>query len=171
MWILFSSGERSFIFLSSCHGFGRMENGEERTRRGAYDLCLYYISPESCECSHAHFDHSRPIADEFPHAHAYFGPGTDDECKTKLEPYNTDPAISHKYDPRIFDPEVSKEHWSELQGPWGPFGVFDHAMDVFGNGSFWIIQAPGHMPGNLCAAARVEGGEWVLLGSDCAHSR
>lgn len=138
---------------------------------GAYDLCLYYISPESCECSHAHFDHSRPIADEFPHAHAYFGPGTDDECKTKLEPYNTDPAISHKYDPRIFDPEVSKEHWSELQGPWGPFGVFDHAMDVFGNGSFWIIQAPGHMPGNLCAAARVEGGEWVLLGSDCAHSR
>ena len=27
------------------------------------------------------------------------------------------------------------------------------------------------MPGNLCACARIESGEWVLLGSDCCHSR
>ena len=27
------------------------------------------------------------------------------------------------------------------------------------------------MPGNLCAAARIKGQEWVLLGSDCCHSR
>jgi glyoxylase-like metal-dependent hydrolase (beta-lactamase superfamily II) len=44
-------------------------------------------------------------------------------------------------------------------------------MDYFGDGSFWVIQAPGHMPGNLCAALRLEDGEWVLLGSDCCHSR
>lgn len=27
------------------------------------------------------------------------------------------------------------------------------------------------MGGNLCAAARLETGDWVLLGSDCCHSR
>ncbi|KEF56016.1 uncharacterized protein A1O9_07596 [Exophiala aquamarina CBS 119918] len=107
--------------------------------------------------SHAHFDHCRPIADEFPRAHAYFGPGTEQECEGKMEPHNTDPSISHKYDPRIFDRDVSKERWSELEGPWVKFGAFDKAMDIFGNGAFWIIQAPGHMPGNLCAAARTEG--------------
>jgi glyoxylase-like metal-dependent hydrolase (beta-lactamase superfamily II) len=44
-------------------------------------------------------------------------------------------------------------------------------MDFFGDGSFWIIQAPGHMPGNLCACARLKNGEWVMLASDCCHSR
>jgi len=88
----------------------------------------------------------------------------------KLEPYNTDPKIGHKFDPRIFDPKISKEKWEELQGPWVKFGPFDKAMDFFGNGSLWIIQAPGHMVGNLCAAARLEDGHWVLLGSDCSHT-
>ena len=37
-----------------------------------------------------------------------------------------------------------------------------------------IIDAPGHMPGNLAALAKIEHhGElhWVLLASDCCHSR
>jgi glyoxylase-like metal-dependent hydrolase (beta-lactamase superfamily II) len=76
-----------------------------------------------------------------------------------------------QWDGRFFDPEKKTERWEELEGPWTKFGPFDQAMDYFGDGSFWIIQAPGHMPGNLCAAVRLEGGEWVLLGSDCCHSR
>jgi len=44
-------------------------------------------------------------------------------------------------------------------------------MDFFGDGSFWVIQAPGHMSGNLCAAAKLNNGEWVLLASDCCHTR
>jgi glyoxylase-like metal-dependent hydrolase (beta-lactamase superfamily II) len=61
--------------------------------------------------------------------------------------------------------------WEELHGPWQMFGPFTKAMDYFGDGSFWIIQAPGHMPGNLCAVVKLEDGEWILLGSDCCHSR
>lgn len=64
------------------------------------------------------------------------------------------------------------EVWEELDGTWIPLGPFDRALDFFGDGSFWIIDAPGHMPGNLCAAAKLEGmKEWVLLGSDCCHSQ
>jgi glyoxylase-like metal-dependent hydrolase (beta-lactamase superfamily II) len=80
-----------------------------------------------------------------------------------------DPEI--QWDGRYFDPERATERWQELDGPWVPFGPFEKAMDFFQDGSFWVIQAPGHMPGNLCAAAKIASGEWVLLGSDCCHSR
>ncbi|KAF2270513.1 Metallo-hydrolase/oxidoreductase [Lojkania enalia] len=116
--------------------------------------------------SHAHWDHSRPIRDEFPNATGCFGPGTKECCSPG---HMTDPSL--QWDGRFFDPERATEKWKELEGPWIPFGPFQEAMDYFGDGSFWIIQAPGHMAGNLCAAARLESGEWVLLGSDCCHSR
>ena len=76
-----------------------------------------------------------------------------------------------QWDGRYFDPVHQTQKWSELDGPWIKFGAFDRAMDFFGNGSLWIIQAPGHMPGNLCAAAHVGEDKWILLGSDCCHSR
>ncbi|GAB7349176.1 hypothetical protein MBLNU459_g8111t1 [Dothideomycetes sp. NU459] len=120
---------------------------------------------DSVVFSHAHFDHSRPIKDEFPNATGYFGPGTKEHCTPgHLE----DP--SQLWDGRFFDPKRSTERWETLPGPWVPFGSFEKALDFFGDGSFWIMQAPGHMPGNLCAAARLDSGAWVILGSDCCHS-
>lgn len=76
-----------------------------------------------------------------------------------------------QWDGRFFDPNHATERWDELGGSWRKFGPFDAALDYFGDGSFWIIQSPGHMPGNLSAAARLRDGHWVLLGSDCCHSR
>ncbi|RII07489.1 hypothetical protein CUC08_Gglean008457 [Alternaria sp. MG1] len=76
-----------------------------------------------------------------------------------------DPSL--QWDGRFFDPEHSTEKWDELQGEWRPFGPFERALDYFGDGSFWVLDAPGHMPGNMAAAARLQGGEWVMLGSDC----
>ncbi|KAL0252991.1 hypothetical protein SLS55_008444 [Diplodia seriata] len=116
--------------------------------------------------SHAHWDHCRPIAKAFPNATAYFGPGTKDFCSPG---HLQDP--SSQWDASFFDPVNATERWEELGGPWKPFAAFDKAMDFFGDGSFVIIQAPGHMPGNLCAAACTPRGDWVLLGSDCCHSR
>ncbi|KAJ5242767.1 uncharacterized protein N7469_001094 [Penicillium citrinum] len=106
------------------------------------------------------------MRDIFPNAIGYFGPGTQEFCSPG---HLGDP--SSQWDGRFFDPINSTERWETLAGPWVPFGHFEKAMDFFGDGSFWIIQAPGHMPGNLCACARLENGEWVLLGSDCCHSR
>lgn len=80
-----------------------------------------------------------------------------------------DPGL--QWDGRFFDPQYATERWEELDGIWQPFGPFEKALDYFGDGSFWILDAPGHMAGNLAAAARIETGEWVLLGSDCCHSR
>ncbi|KAJ5932832.1 hypothetical protein N7516_007321 [Penicillium verrucosum] len=116
--------------------------------------------------SHAHFDHCRPARKAFPNATVFFGPGTAEYCSPG---HLADP--SSFWDGRYFDPDRATERWKTLEGPWVPFGPFDRAMDFFGDGCFWVIQAPGHMPGNLCACARLETGEWVLLGSDCCHSR
>jgi hypothetical protein len=56
---------------------------------------------------------------------------------------------------------------------WKPLGPFPHTYDFFGDGSFNLIDAPGHMQGNLAGLARVktkaEEWKWVLLGGDCAH--
>jgi len=125
-----------------------------------------YCNVSSVRNSHAHWDHCRPIRDVFPNAIALFGPGTKESCSPG---HMANPDI--QWDGRFFDPERATERWDELHGPWVPFGPFERALDYFGDGSFWIMQAPGHMAGNLCAAARLQSGEWVLLGSDCCHSR
>lgn len=79
-----------------------------------------------------------------------------------------DPSV--QWEGRFFDPEHSTEKWAELDGPWQKFGPFESALDYFGDGSFWILIAPGHMAGNMAAAARLQSGAWVLLGSDCMSS-
>ncbi|SCV25115.1 uncharacterized protein FFB14_00008 [Fusarium fujikuroi] len=120
---------------------------------------------------HAHWDHCRPISQEFPNAQAFFGPGTKDFCSPgHLE--SGQPSDEIEWDGRWFG---SKQHvtedWSEFEGTWVPWGTFERALDYFGDGSLWVIDAPGHMPGNLAAAVKLQGiDEWVLLGSDCCHS-
>jgi glyoxylase-like metal-dependent hydrolase (beta-lactamase superfamily II) len=116
--------------------------------------------------SHAHWDHCRPIRNIFPSAKASFGPGTMAACS----PGHLEDANS-QWDGRFFDPKRATENVAEFTGPWRQFGSFDKAMDYFGDGSFWIVQAPGHMPGNCLAVARLRSGDWICLGSDCCHSR
>jgi glyoxylase-like metal-dependent hydrolase (beta-lactamase superfamily II) len=116
--------------------------------------------------SHAHWDHCRPIRNVFPEATAVFGPGTIAGCSPG---HLKDP--DSQWDGRYFDPELRSEKLEESVGPWQQFGPFEKAMDYFGDGSFWILEAPGHMPGNCLAVARVRNGDWICLGSDCCHSR
>ncbi|KAK4944634.1 hypothetical protein LTR10_016068 [Elasticomyces elasticus] len=116
--------------------------------------------------SHAHWDHCRPFWKDFPHANALFGPGTFNQCRpAHLK------SPGSQWDGRIFDDPEAFKKCRELEGPWVSFGPFEKAMDFFGNGSFWVIQAPGHMIGNLIAAARVQGGTWIVMAGDCCHAR
>ena len=76
-----------------------------------------------------------------------------------------------EWDSRLFgDATVVTELIEELSGPWSPWGPFEQAMDFLGDGSFMVIQAPGHMPGNLAACVRLQSGERIMLASDCCHS-
>ncbi|KIX94713.1 uncharacterized protein Z520_09403 [Fonsecaea multimorphosa CBS 102226] len=43
------------------------------------------------------------------------------------------------------------------------------AMDYFGDGSFYIVDAPGHAVGHVCGLARVTPDTFVFMGGDACH--
>lgn len=51
-----------------------------------------------------------------------------------------------------------------------PLGPFAKALDYFGDGSIYIVDAPGHLQGylNLLARTSADGG-WIYLAGDSAH--
>ena len=62
-------------------------------------------------------------------------------------------------------------HTSEPSfGHWSPIGPFAHALDFYKDGSLYIIDAPGHLPGHINVLARTSAdGGWVYLAGDTAH--
>ncbi|KAG2136397.1 beta-lactamase-like protein [Suillus clintonianus] len=49
-------------------------------------------------------------------------------------------------------------------------GPYPRAMDIFGDGSMYIIDASGHVDGHINILARTSpDGAWILLGADSAH--
>jgi glyoxylase-like metal-dependent hydrolase (beta-lactamase superfamily II) len=118
--------------------------------------------------SHAHWDHIFPAAQFFPNAKVLCGEGTLDWA-SKSCPSHADSTFENSELPveEIPLPRKAPEAWQRL-------GSFSNALDFFGDGSFWVIDAPGHCPGNLAALARVKRKDgqrkWVFLGGDCFHT-
>ncbi|KAK5197433.1 hypothetical protein LTR92_003373 [Exophiala xenobiotica] len=54
---------------------------------------------------------------------------------------------------------------------WQSISTLPNAVDFFGDGSLWIIDAPGHIHGHVNALLRVGPDKWVYLGGDCCHDR
>ncbi|KAL2106352.1 hypothetical protein VUR80DRAFT_6856 [Thermomyces stellatus] len=59
---------------------------------------------------------------------------------------------------------VSPDKWS-----WQPLGSFPHALDLFGDGSLYVVDSPGHLYGHVNLLARVGARRYVYLGGDCCH--
>jgi len=130
-----------------------------------------YFYPSAANRSHIHWDHCSPFSSYLPKATALFGPGT---IAFSNPGWSTDP------DSALFSELIDPNHsWSDnveelpnCDDPrWKPFGTFERAWDLWGDGSLWLIDAPGHVAGNMAAAARLQDGKWIVMGGDCAHSR
>jgi glyoxylase-like metal-dependent hydrolase (beta-lactamase superfamily II) len=53
---------------------------------------------------------------------------------------------------------------------WGPLGPFPRAIDFFGDGSIYVIDAQGHCPGHINVLLRTSpDGGWLYLAGDSAH--
>ncbi|KAF2096999.1 hypothetical protein NA57DRAFT_77249 [Rhizodiscina lignyota] len=125
--------------------------------------------------SHAHWDHMFPVGQHFPQAKMLCGPGTLELTSQSFPKFESSP-----YDGRIWDATMSDLPLWDLPSPanypskWQRLGPFANAHDFFGDGSFWIIDAPGHVAGNLAVlcSARTKTGDrrWILLAADCMHS-
>jgi hypothetical protein len=123
--------------------------------------------------SHGHWDHLHPLPPCFVNANMIVGPGSTSHCSPGF-PTEQD----SKFDGRIWDPSLRSFPLYELPPTsfaqsWRPLGPFPNTFDFFGDGSFYLIDGPGHMEGNLAGLCRIKTKsgkwKWVLLGGDCAH--
>ncbi|RYP44066.1 hypothetical protein DL768_009435 [Monosporascus sp. mg162] len=119
--------------------------------------------------SHHHFDH---IGDPstFPSSTALVvGPGVKKLCW---------PAYPTNPDSLVLDTDIEGRTALEIDFAANPLriGRFD-AFDYFGDGSFYLLDAPGHSVGHLTALARVttaadgnpEHDSFVFMGADTCH--
>ncbi|KAK0710278.1 beta-lactamase-like protein [Lasiosphaeria miniovina] len=134
---------------------------------------------EAVVWSHHHFDHIGDMATFEPATALIVGPG----FKDKLLPgYPGDP------DSPFLETDYSGRDLVELDFAQGDSGnttkwktlTIGHfaAIDYFGDGSFYLLDAPGHTVGHLCGLARVTGNgdsagnsrsSFILMAGDAYH--
>lgn len=114
--------------------------------------------------SHLHFDHVGNPS-EFPNSQVVVGPGS------KAAAYPGYPSnLNSPFLGSILE-HPSVRELSYESDEWTSFGQFTKAFDFFGDGSFLLLDAPGHMPGHLMGLARTGDDEYVIMGGDCCHHR
>ncbi|KAE8377284.1 beta-lactamase-like protein [Aspergillus bertholletiae] len=118
--------------------------------------------------SHLHYDHTGDPSRFGPATKFIIGPGAKRfVCGAETYPEN---AHSH-YDSRGFPSldrvielpnDKDRNYWAEL----GPISA---AHDWFGDGSVYVVNAPGHLSGHLNLLVSVGRDEWVYLAGDTTH--
>lgn len=110
--------------------------------------------------THLHLDHVTGMADVPAGTPVYTGPG---EAQARaflnvlLKP-NTDRALAGK---------AALSEWTYAAEA---SGLFEGAVDIFGDGSVWALWVPGHTPGSTAYLVRSTKGP-VLLTGDASHTR
>lgn len=121
-------------------------------------LVAHGIDPAAIDyvvLSHLHWDHA---GDPRPYLNATFVLGSGGRCLV-------DPG-GHPRDPTA--PPLERTLWVDAAS-WAPWGPFPRALDFFGDGSLFLVDAPGHLPGHLNVLARIGDGAWVCLAGDSTH--
>nr|VWP01493.1 MFS domain-containing protein [Ganoderma boninense] len=118
--------------------------------------------------SHIHFDHSG-FPPAFPNAMFLVGAGSKPILETQGPNFEgTMYSIDLPLERTTFlDPSGSTD---TTGADWAPIGPFPRALDFYGDGSLYIVDAPGHMPGHLNVLVRTSpDGGWAFLAGDSAH--
>lgn len=126
--------------------------------------------------SHVHWDHVGTPSD-FPNSEFVVGSGTMHLLANGGGPlypaslFNPDELPSART--REFVPvrqeDSSKAYKRQTEHVWQPLGGFPAAIDFYNDGSLYVIDAPGHLPGHVNLLARIGPKKWVYLGGDCCH--
>jgi len=116
--------------------------------------------------SHIHYDHTGN-PDQFPRAKYVIGPGSLELIERSrgipaAENWFTDDLLPSNRGLINQLPAVESSEWKTL-------GPFERSIDYFGDGSFYIIDSPGHLPGHINGLVRIGKDKFVYLASDSCH--
>lgn len=141
--------------------------------------------------SHVHWDHEGTPSD-FERATFVVGHGTLHLLENGAPPHYPQELFNHQLLPRErvwefaasplpeaeFGPGreyigekgagIKGKQWQKLQSASGET-LFPAVIDVFDDGSIYLIDSPGHLFGHMNLLARVGATKWVYLGGDCCH--
>ncbi|KAL8941406.1 MAG: hypothetical protein Q9216_002251 [Gyalolechia sp. 2 TL-2023] len=112
--------------------------------------------------SHFHWDHTGDPS-TFPHStDLVVGPGFKDALLPGYPANQDSPIRESDYAGRTLR-EISFDSGLQIGGY--------RALDYFDDGSFYLLDSPGHAVGHMCALARTSTSPstFIFLGGDCAH--
>ncbi|KAJ7460926.1 hypothetical protein B0H11DRAFT_2057427 [Mycena galericulata] len=108
--------------------------------------------------SHSHFDHISDMS-KFPNTtDLVIGPGTN----RSLYPEFPDAALQAS---DFAGRKVTELNFNNTNLTFSGLP----ALDYFGDGSFYLLNAPGHLAGHMIALARVTPTSFIVLGADTCH--
>ncbi|KAK0259033.1 hypothetical protein B0A54_01638 [Friedmanniomyces endolithicus] len=115
--------------------------------------------------SHYHFDHTGDPSTFPPSTDLIVGPGF---IARFVPGYPTVPDSS--VDERAWKDRHLREIDFETEGQGLKLGGYK-ALDFYGDGSFFLIDSPGHATGHMCGLARTSANppEFIVMGGDIAH--
>jgi glyoxylase-like metal-dependent hydrolase (beta-lactamase superfamily II) len=126
--------------------------------------------------SHVHWDHVGTPSD-FQNAEFVVGSGTlhllahGGGPHYPAEIFNKDELPKERTSelPPVRQEDVEKAFEKQTEHSWSPLASFPATVDFYGDGSVYIIDAPGHLFGHVNILARIGPKKWVYLGGDCCH--
>jgi N-acyl homoserine lactone hydrolase len=105
--------------------------------------------------THAHYDHVSGLADFPPEVEVWVAPG--EKRFIERDDDLTDVARS-----------FGLGRYKEIAFVGGPYLGFHRSLDVFGDGSVVLVEAPGHTPGSVVAFVNLPDGKRYALIGDTA---
>ncbi|KAL8712618.1 MAG: hypothetical protein Q9220_003149 [cf. Caloplaca sp. 1 TL-2023] len=124
------------------------------------------VEPKSVDAiiwSHHHWDHTGDPS-TFPHStDLVVGPGFKDAFV---------PAYPTSKNAPVRESDYANRKLREISFDTGLQIGACNAFDYFGDGSFYLLDSPGHAIGHMCGLARTTPSPhstFILLGGDCAH--
>lgn len=125
---------------------------------------------EAIVWSHYHFDHTGDPSRFGPDTALIVGPGFREHMLPGYPANPESPILESDY----ADRELIELDFASGKAKGGhsyrplTIGRF-RALDYFHDGSFYLLDAPGHTVGHICALARVTPSSFVLLSGDAFH--
>ena len=117
--------------------------------------------------SHIHYDHTGN-PNQFPNAKYHIGPGSLELIEESVK--TEDPEENWYRDELLPNNKACIQQLPPYSSPeWKQVGPFPKTFDYFSDGSFYLVDSTGHLPGHINGLVRIGPNRFVYLASDSCH--